>query len=146
VLHKHEFFDFRHDDVAQAELVEDESELCFCYTIKVKRSMAEVIDLNYELAREIAKSGSPTSLTLNFVPLYEQESYLISHNSHAVILPSRQGYEMLSQSTLQQPCADGMCESGTLDFKAILLTMPNVGEDEDFGRTMDTGRNVELST
>ena len=68
VLHKHEFFDFRH---TQVELVEDESEQCFCYTIKVKRSMAEVIDLNYELAREIAKSGLPTSLTLNFVPMYE---------------------------------------------------------------------------
>jgi len=71
VLHKHEFFDFRHDGVTQAGFVEDESDLCFCYTIKVKRSMAEVIELNYELAREIAKSGLPTSLTLNFVPMYE---------------------------------------------------------------------------
>jgi hypothetical protein len=71
VLHKHEFFDFRHDDVAQVELVEDQNEECFCYIIKVKRPMAEVIDLNYELAREIAKSGLPTSLNLNFVPMYE---------------------------------------------------------------------------
>jgi len=68
VLHKREFFDFHH---TQVELVEDESEQCFCYIIKVKRPMAEVIDLNYELAREIAKSGLPTSLTLNFVPMYE---------------------------------------------------------------------------
>ncbi len=70
VLHKHEFFNF-HNNRIREELVEDESELCFCYTIKVKRSMVEVIDLNYELAREIAKSGLPTSLTLNFVPMYE---------------------------------------------------------------------------
>ena len=71
VLHKREFFDFRRNGTAQVELVEDESEQCFCYTVKVKRPMAEVIDLNYELAREIAKSGLPTSLTLNFVPMYE---------------------------------------------------------------------------
>jgi len=72
VLHKHKFFNFRdHDGATQMELVGDESDLCFCYTIKVKGSMAEVIDLNYELAREIAKSGLPTSLTLNFVPMYE---------------------------------------------------------------------------
>ena len=68
VLHKHGFFNFRH---TQVELIEDENDLCFCYIIKVKRPMAEVIDLNYELAREIAKSGLPTSLTLNFVPMYE---------------------------------------------------------------------------
>jgi hypothetical protein len=70
VLHRHEFFDFRHDWL-QLEFVEDESEKCFCYTIKIKRLMAEVIDLNYELAREIAKSGLPTVLTLNFVLMYE---------------------------------------------------------------------------
>jgi len=70
VLHRHELFDVRHDR-SRLELVEDESEKCFCYTIKIKRPMAEVIDLNYELAREIAKSGLPTALTLNFVLMYE---------------------------------------------------------------------------
>lgn len=70
VLHKHEFFNF-HSNLIREELVEDESELCFCYTIKIKRSITEAVDLNYELAREIAKSGLPTSLTLNFVPMYE---------------------------------------------------------------------------
>jgi hypothetical protein len=31
------------------------------------------------------------------------------------------------------------------DFKAVLLSMPNVGEDSDFARVIDYGRELELS-
>ena len=33
---------------------------------------------------------------------------------------------------------------GKMSFKDFLLTMPNVGEDADFERREDRGRNVEL--
>jgi len=32
-----------------------------------------------------------------------------------------------------------------VDFKTALLAMPNVGEDTDFEREQDNGRNIELS-
>jgi len=31
------------------------------------------------------------------------------------------------------------------DFKTVLLSMPNVGEDSDFARVIDYGRELELS-
>ncbi len=31
------------------------------------------------------------------------------------------------------------------DFKTALLAMPNVGEDSDFARMSDNGREIELS-
>jgi|JFJP01.1.fsa_nt_gi PHD/YefM family antitoxin component YafN of YafNO toxin-antitoxin module len=73
-----------------------------------------------------------------------QESYLISHNSHAVVLLSQQQYEILSQSFVQQLYENNCSE--TLDLKTFLLAMPNVGEDDDFNRMIDARRNVELST
>lgn len=47
---------------------------------------------------------------------------------------------------VEQSCENNRCELETLNFKAVLLAMPNVGEDEDFSRIIDTGRNIELST
>jgi hypothetical protein len=70
VLHKQGFFSFR-DEGSSVKFLEDESERLLYYTIEVKRSMAEVVDLNYELAHEIAKSNLPPALTLNFIPVYE---------------------------------------------------------------------------
>ena len=32
-----------------------------------------------------------------------------------------------------------------VDFKTALLAMPNVGEDTDFEREQDNGRNIEIS-
>ena len=47
---------------------------------------------------------------------------------------------------VEQSCENNRCESEARNFKNILLAMPNVGEDEDFSRIIDTGRNIELST
>lgn len=71
VLHKCGFFNFHRDGMIRPEYDKDEDSQLFYYIITVNRSMEEVIDMNYELACEIAKSGLPTTLTLNFIPVYE---------------------------------------------------------------------------
>lgn len=42
---------------------------------------------------------------------------------------------ILSEQTVPQ--------NTSLDFKTALLAMPNIGEDTDFERKQDNGRNIE---
>lgn len=77
VLHAHQFFDFDADRVIIPGFAEDENSQWFRYVIKINRSVEEIVDMEYELACQLAEDDLPTKLLLNFIPVYEiaEEQY-----------------------------------------------------------------------
>lgn len=76
VLHAHDFFDFR-NMYMYTRFISDESSTCFCYVIKVDRSVEEIVDMKYELASQLAEIDLPINLLSNFLVTYEcaEEDY-----------------------------------------------------------------------
>lgn len=50
----------------------------------------------------------------------------------------------LPQKVLVTVLSEQTAQNTPVDFKTTLLAMPNVGEDTDFEREQDNGRNLEI--
>jgi hypothetical protein len=70
VLHEHQFFNFYFRNII-IEFAADESSRWFRYVIKVNRSVEEVVEMEYELACQLAEIDLPLNLLSNFITTYE---------------------------------------------------------------------------
>jgi|GEM_PF-2035952 len=76
VLHAHQFFDFRFTKII-TEFAEEEDSQWFRYVIKINGSVEDIVDMEYELACQLAEDDLSTELLLNFITAYEfaEEQY-----------------------------------------------------------------------